>query len=162
MRPPRLQSRPACRRHPGQRGFAIIEALIALLIFSLAVLGLVGMQASLTRAAASSKYRAEAAYLASDLIGRMWIDSANLADYKGSACASHPRCNAWQNRVSAALPSASADISICLPTDPISDDCKDGLEYQTVNRVTVTIRWTAPSEGTHEFHTSTTISPNTI
>lgn len=141
-------------------GFAMIEALIALLVFSLAVLGLVGMQASLARATASAKYRAEAAYLASDLIGRMWVDAANLANYKGTACGSQPMCDAWLDKVSAALPSATTDISICLSSDPSSTDCQDAFGYTSVNRVTITISWSVPGEGMHEFRTSTTITPN--
>ena len=74
---------PAARLHrprprPGRpaRGFALIEALIALLIFSLAVLGLVGLQAAMTRASTGAKYRAEATYLATDLIGRVRLNGA--------------------------------------------------------------------------------------
>lgn len=148
------------RAHQPQGGFVIIEALIALLIFSMAVLGLVGLQASLSRATASAKYRAEAAYLASDLIGTMWVDAVNLANYKGTACASHALCNNWRDKVATVLPSAVTDISICLPTDPVSLACQDSLLFQSTNRVTITITWTVPGEGAHVFSTSTTITRN--
>lgn len=141
-----------------QSGFAIIEALIALLLFSLGVLGLVGLQASLTRATASAKYRAEAAYLASDLIGKMWIDAANLVQYTGTNCAAHPQCLAWQNKVSGALPVASTDISLCQASDT-GNDCRDSLGYQTLNRVVIQIQWSVPGEGAHVYRTSTNITP---
>jgi len=140
-----------------QDGFAIIEALIALLLFSLAVLGLVGLQASLARAAASAKYRAEAAYLASDLIGSMWADAPNLGLYKN--CASHTPCSRWAAKVSAALPNGSPTLSICTATDTGSN-CTDPAGYRSVGLVNIRIEWTVPEEGTHAYETTTTITPN--
>lgn len=146
---------------PAQHGFAIIEALIALLIFSLATLGLVGLQASLTRATAAAKYRTEAAYLASDLIGTIWVDAANIAQYKGTACASHPLCSRWSDKVAATLPSGTPEISVCLPSDT-GTDCTDSLNAQTINRVTITIWWSVPGdEERHRYSTATNITPNT-
>lgn len=139
------------------RGFAIIEALIALLIFSLAVLGLVGLQASLARATASAKYRAEAAYLASDLIGTMWADSRNLASYKD--CASYTLCSRWTDKVSDALPDGSTSLDICTATDTGSN-CTDPAGYRSVGMVNISITWTVPNEGTHTYSTTTTITPN--
>lgn len=139
-----------------QRGFAIIEALIALLLFSLAVLGLVGLQASLARAAASAKYRAEAAYLASDLIGTMWADARNLGSYKEGTYAPYSR---WANKVSASLPNAQSDLDICTATDT-GTNCTDPAGYQSVGLVRISISWTVPEEGTHTYTTTTTITPN--
>lgn len=128
-----------------QRGFALLEALIALLIFSLAVLGLVGLQASMTRATSSAKYRADAAYLAADLVGTMWSDSGNLASY--GACDRYPRCQQWRTRVAYSLPGGDGSASV--------DTTMPG-------RVTVTVRWQAPGEEAHVFATTTVISPNTV
>jgi type IV pilus assembly protein PilV len=66
---------PKAPRAQHARGIALIEVLVALLIFMLGVLGLVGLQASMTRAQTDSKVRADAAYLASELNGRMWSRS---------------------------------------------------------------------------------------
>lgn len=55
-----------------QSGVMLIEALIAILIFSIGVLGIIGLQGSAVKASTDSKYRSEAALLANELIGRMW------------------------------------------------------------------------------------------
>lgn len=133
--------RPASRSH----GFVLLEALIALLIFALAVLGLVGLQASMTRASSGAKYRADAAYLASDLVGLMWTDSRNLANYDASTCASHPPCQRWRERVSERLPTGVGQALVS-KTEP--------------GQVTVKVTWKAPSDDQRQFETTTAINPN--
>lgn len=127
------------------RGFMLLEALIALLIFSLAVLGLVGLQASMTRASSGAKYRADAAYLASDLVGLMWTDSRRLALYDAGQCASHPPCQRWMERVSERLPSGTGQATVSA-SDP--------------GQVTVKVTWQAPSEDVRQFVTTTAIQAN--
>lgn len=53
----------------------MLEALIGILIFSLGVLGLVGLQAQSMRHVAEAQYRGEAVYLANSLISQMWADN---------------------------------------------------------------------------------------
>lgn len=124
------------------RGFALIEALIAILIFSLGALGLLGLQVSMMRATSGAKFRADAAYLANDLVGTMWVDATNLTAYRDS-CASHVPCSAWTAKVAATLPGGTADLTI----DPAT------------GRVGITIGWTVPNEGAHTFSTTTAINP---
>jgi type IV pilus assembly protein PilV len=64
-----------------QQGVVLLEAMIAILIFSLGVLGLVGLQANMVKNTTSSKFRADASYIAQQRIGTMWSDPANLAAY---------------------------------------------------------------------------------
>lgn len=134
------------RRRPphlaAQRGFALIEALIAILIFSLATLGLLGLQASMTRAQSSAKFRADAAYLANDLIGTIWADASNLGSYDDTACADYPACSAWRTRLAAALPAAAASASV----------------NSTTRAFTLTISWQVPNEPRHSFSTATSIN----
>mgnify|MGYP000471049646 CR=1 FL=1 len=59
------------------KGIALIEALVGILIFTTGILGVVGLQAAMTRAQGSAKARADAAILSSELIGLMWADSAH-------------------------------------------------------------------------------------
>jgi type IV pilus assembly protein PilV len=68
-------------RRNNQSGAMLLEALIAILIFSLGILAVIGLQAQSIRNSAESKYRSDASYLANQLIGRMWADRANLASY---------------------------------------------------------------------------------
>ena len=60
----------ATRLRKHQSGVMLLEALIAILIFSLGVLGVVGMQASAIAASRDAKYRTDAALLANEIIGQ--------------------------------------------------------------------------------------------
>ncbi|MFO1275735.1 MAG: prepilin-type N-terminal cleavage/methylation domain-containing protein [Sphaerotilus natans] len=136
------------------RGFALIEALIALLIFSLAVLGLVGLQASMTRASTGAKYRADAAYLATDLIGMMWSDRTQLKLF--NSCDAHAPCQAWSTRVGSTLPAGRATVSV---VDKVTDTSVQSA--YAVSEVTVTVFWRTPGENAdHQFSTTTVISAN--
>jgi type IV pilus assembly protein PilV len=123
-------------------GFSLIEVLIAMLIFSIGVLGLVGLQASLVRAQANTKMRSDAAYLATDLISQMWADAKNLNSY--SNCASYAPCEAWRNKVSDVLPQGAVTVAVT----------------NTTGAVTLTIDWQPPNEVVHTFSTTTSINPN--
>lgn len=122
-------------------GIVLIEVMIAMLIFMLGVLGMVGLQASLTRAQTDSKVRADAAYLASEMIGRLWSDAGNVANYDSSKCASTAPCKEWQDKVAASLPNGSGSLVVNASGD-----------------VTITVGWKAPDGQTHTFVTNTTIA----
>lgn len=141
---PRLAARPHLRGagRRSESGIVLVEVLVALLIFMLGVLGLVGLQTSMTRAQTESKIRADAAYLASEAVGRMWSDLTNLAGYSGSSCASLDRCKEWQGKVASGLPGGTGAITVDVPTGD----------------VTVEIDWTLPSGETHKYVTSTTVA----
>ncbi len=64
-----------------QKGLVLLEALIAILIFSIGILGAVGLQASMIKANSDAKYRAEAGFIAEQRISQMWVDQANLNNY---------------------------------------------------------------------------------
>jgi type IV pilus assembly protein PilV len=134
------RSRTGRRIGAPSRGFMLLEALVGILIFSFGVLGLVGLQASMTKAQTSAKSRADASYLASEIVGSMWLDTPNLASYATASCASHARCEALSNKVAAVLPGGEADIEIL----------GGGV-------VKITITWTLPNEGTHRYITETAI-----
>lgn len=64
-----------------QQGVVMLEALIAIVIFSMGILALVGLQGAMLQNTTSSKYRADASYIAQQRIGQMWSDPANAATY---------------------------------------------------------------------------------
>lgn len=132
-------------RRGRQDGFALLEALVAMLVFALGILGIIGLQGNMTREQGVVKMRADAAFLASEIIGSMWVDIANIARYKATSgdqsCNGYTRCNDWLNKVSATLPSAAPEITVA----PATGD------------VTVTITWTMPGGDSHKFTTATTI-----
>jgi type IV pilus assembly protein PilV len=57
-----------------EEGVMLIEALIAILIFSIGILAVVGMQATAIKNVTESKSRSEAAFLAEELVAQMWMD----------------------------------------------------------------------------------------
>lgn len=99
-----------------ERGVVLVEALIAVLLFSLGILALVGLQAAMSKNVTQSKLRAEASYLANQLIGQMWVDQANISNYavEDGTCTdvSYASCVNWQAQVRQVLPGGSADVTI--------------------------------------------------
>lgn len=64
-----------------QRGAALLEVLISMLLFSVGVLGLVRVLAIAVRDAGELEYRAIAATVADEAIGRVWLDRVDLASH---------------------------------------------------------------------------------
>ncbi|MDO8934181.1 MAG: hypothetical protein Q7U97_17445 [Rhodocyclaceae bacterium] len=126
-------------RHP-QSGVVLLEALLGILIFTIGVVGLVGMQASAMKMTADSKYRSEAAMFADRLVNQMQSDNtANLSmDYAGSGGSGGTKYVAWVNEVTASgtgLPGAA--ITANLPVVAVT---------AATGTVTITIRWQSPGE----------------
>ena len=108
-------------RNP-QQGVMLIEALIAILIFSIGILAVVGMQGMAIKTVTESRSRSEAAFFASQLLSQMWIDqnispaganTSNITvvnyDYQGGVSVP-PRVSDWVTQVTTgprALPGAN-------------------------------------------------------
>ena len=121
-----------------QQGVMLLEVLIGMLIFSIGILAMLGMQATGMRATIDAKYRSEAAFLANELVGVMWGDAGNLGNYATATCASTTACDAWLTRVEQTRPSA---VGANAPTIAING-----------RQVTVTVRWQRPGESTVSQH----------
>lgn len=113
-----------------QQGVVLLEALIAILLFSIGVLALVGLQASMVKNTASAKSRIDAGYIAQQRIGQMWTDPGNLANYVEA------------NTAISDLPSGTRTTAV------------SGVQ------VTVTVNWQAPGEASHNFTTTASITGN--
>ncbi len=57
-----------------QEGVTLIESLIAILLFSMGILALVGMYAAATSRTTDSQYRVEAANYANRIVGQIWAN----------------------------------------------------------------------------------------
>jgi type IV pilus assembly protein PilV len=129
---PRRPGLPLSMQLPSSvRGIALIEALVAILILALGLLGTVGLQARSYAALADAGTRAEATMAAEKLIGTMTTDQANLNAYAvtaGGACGT--RLLPWCNETRAHIPNATlqVDVAPALNTDG--------------TRVVITIGWT--------------------
>jgi len=113
-----------------QQGAVMVEAMIAILIFSMGVLAVVGLQAAMVKNTADSKYRADASYIAQQKIGEMWANPDNLASYPGT----------------------TVDISSQLPSGSLT------ITQAATDEHTITVTWQKTGEAQHNFTTTATIS----
>jgi len=67
--------------HEAQQGVVLLEALIAILIFSMGLLALAGLQTAMVKNTSDAKYRVDAAFIAQQQLGKMWADPSNIATY---------------------------------------------------------------------------------
>lgn len=125
-----------------QHGVMLLEVLVSILIFSIGVLALVGLQARMTAAQSDAKYRADASYLANEVVGMMWGDLTHVTNYNGVACAAHSRCSDWRTKVSSTLPNGAGNIVV----------------DATTQMVTITVTWQYGSDVQHSHTTRTRLS----
>lgn len=119
-----------------QAGVMLIEALIGILIFSIGILALIGMQGVAIKNTTDARYRSEAAFLATQLIGQMWVDIDNLGSYDSDVTSYTPR-DTWLQTVEQTLPGVDIGNATLVPA----------IEVNAVNgAVTVTIWWKVPGE----------------
>lgn len=106
-----------------QQGIVLLEALIAIVIFSFGVLALAGLQGAMVKNTTDSKYRADASFIAQQELGLLWANptTANLAAAVGTTTI-------------ADLPNGSMTV-----TQPVA------------GRITVTVNWQLPGEAAHKY-----------
>ncbi len=140
--------------HHDQRGVLLLEVLVALLIFSLGVLGLIGLQANANKQSGETKYRADATLMANELFGQMRLASRDFTELNTrfkSADGGGADYLAWKARVVAQMPGASTypptvTLTQVSPLQAIvngGNTAATGLSASTV--VNVIIRWKAPN-----------------
>lgn len=138
-----MQTQSILRAPSTQRGIVLIEALIAVLLFSMGVLALVGLQAAMMKNTEDSKLRSEASYIAQQWLGIMWADpdSTNLFNYE--------IVNNSDSRF---------DISDLLPNGTRTVAISGVAGASTPIEVTVTINWQQPGKDAHHYTTFANIA----
>jgi Tfp pilus assembly protein PilV len=114
-----MTKRTAAKR---QRGALMIEAMIGILIFTVACLGIVGLQANLMKETQQSRFRIEAGYLVNGLVSTMWGDAmANHGsyDYTGDCQGAPAALAQWCAAATNLLPAMSVDIVVAVGTPPL-------------------------------------------
>jgi len=109
-------------RQGKQEGFLLIEVLVAILIFSIGILAVVGLQAVMIKGATEARFRTIASFIAEERVAQIWADPNNAVAYLENA-----------TDVSARLPNGTRTV-----TQPVID------------RFVVTVRWQMP--GVSEPH----------
>lgn len=115
-------------RLSSQRGSVLIEAMVALVIFSMGVLALVGLQTAMIKNSSDNRYRAEAQLIAQTHL-------ANMMAYGGDAATYISQVN--REKIKADLPNGSLTFS------PITN-----------NMVSVTVGWQVPGGRHHQVNAS--------
>jgi type IV pilus assembly protein PilV len=123
MNPSCRAFRPASQhRRVALRGVSLVEVLIVVLLFSVGLIGLMGMQARAMQFSVSAEDSGRAALLAGELASQMW--AANTVNLPAADI------TAWQTRAADAtrsgLPNSSASVSV------------------TGNVARITVTWRAP------------------
>jgi type IV pilus assembly protein PilV len=125
-----------------------MEALIAILVFSVGILGLVGILGTSVRATNDARYRSEAANLANAMVAEMWTMSATQMSVEFSSDGT--KLEAYKTEAANLLPNAKATVDLGQP----------GLSSQS-RTVVVTISWKLPgSSEEHRYVTSAQIGKN--
>jgi len=115
-----------------QQGAVLLEALIAILIFSFGILAIAGLQGAMVKNTTDSNYRAEASYIVQQQVGRMWANPANLT----------------------AFATTTIDVSDRLPAGQL-------VVTKTLgNRMNFRVTWQTPGEDAHNFETNASIDAN--
>ncbi|HTC38879.1 MAG TPA: type IV pilus modification protein PilV [Steroidobacteraceae bacterium] len=123
-----------------QRGMALLECLMALLIFSVGLLGLLGLEARVMNISTDSENRGRASMLASEVASQMWLN----------------------NTVSAAAPAVVAAGANAgnqtlggLPGGVVTVTAVPG----TTNAADITVTWTEVTDATASTLTTRVILP---
>lgn len=116
-----------------QKGAILLEALIAILIFSFGILAISGLQGAMVKNTTDSNYRAEASYIVQQYVGRMWTDPNNLASYVGA-----------NNAYAARLPAGTFNVT----------------QTPGTKRFQFVVTWTTPGQAQHNFTSNASIDAN--
>lgn len=111
-----------------QQGSVLIEAMVALVIFSMGVLALVGLQSAMIKNSSDNRYRAEAQLIAQTHIANMMAYGANAANYITQVD---------KDKIRSQLPNGTLAFSAL-----------------TNSMVTVTVGWQVPGGNRHQVNVS--------
>lgn len=125
------------------RGSALVEGLLAILIFSTGILAILMLLAAALTEVGNARFRSEASSLTAGVLADMWTGDRSLTSlqsrYGSDTSASF---TAWQETVKARLPGVSSSIN------------KPQITITDKREVTVTLKWRAPGDrGAHQLVT---------
>ena len=132
MRAIRTPPRAARRAHAG---VSLVEALVALLVLSIGLLGLANLQLTAIRNAHSAHLRSQASILAQDILDRIRANRANATAYNIALSAAAPTgtsvaekdLKAWLDSLAGSLPQGDGAVNV--------------TTAGSTTTVTVTIQW---------------------
>lgn len=134
-----------------QQGSILLEALIAFLIFSMGILGVIGLQATTINNTLDARYRTDAAFLANQMLALMWTDSVVTTNPAGFDIQPTYGCNPCTstngNANTQAWVTQIQGSNTQLPFLPGVTDTANQPSIiidQVTNKVTITLTWQSP------------------
>jgi len=115
-------------------GSALIESLLAVLVFSVGLLSLLALLTATLKESNNARYRSEASLLATDLVSRMWSGKRSLQSLRQRFTPAADEYQRWLERVRSTLPGVTDNQN--LPELLIDDE----------RTITLTLRWQIPSD----------------
>jgi type IV pilus assembly protein PilV len=126
-----------------QSGIALLEALIAIVILAVGLLGAIGLQARAYSALSEANLRADATMAAEQLFGIMSNDQSHLSEYAMAAGGTVPaRLTNWCARTKANIPGTATTITVTVT--PSTDASRTA--------VSVAISWKRNDNGPINSH----------
>ncbi|MBU1426064.1 MAG: prepilin-type cleavage/methylation domain-containing protein [Gammaproteobacteria bacterium] len=117
-----------------QRGVVLIEAMVAILLFSIGVLAVAGLQATMLQNVGDSKYRADASYIAQQRLGDMYTHMQETLNLQYNV-ADEP----------VALPKGTISVSQAVPRGPFL----------------IEVKWTQPGDTEeHKYAVLAVVAPD--
>jgi len=115
-------------------GSALIESLLAVLVFSVGLLSLLALLTATLKESDNARYRSEASLLATDLVSRMWSGERSLQSLRQRFTPAADEYQRWLERVRSTLPGITDNQN--LPELLIDDE----------RTISLTLRWQIPSD----------------
>jgi type IV pilus assembly protein PilV len=121
-----------------RNGFALIEGLISLVILSIGILGLVGMQARVIQDNGESQIRSKAGFFATSLLGAAasqpeFVNCFVVNSTPSDVCNSvdvQTFVNAWVANVQATLPGSTGALQPLVEYDSVTGYLKVTLQWK--------------------------------
>jgi type IV pilus assembly protein PilV len=133
------------QKRNSQSGIVLLEAMVAILIFSVGLLGVVGLQAAMIKSTGQAKYRADANFVAQEILGEMWSDVAaggvDMTTYD-----THGGC---------ITPVNTTDIASLLP-----GGCAVVTPSATAGEVNIQVQWHPAGDVLHNYATVAAVTNN--
>lgn len=133
-----------------QRGFSLLEVLIAVLILSFGLLGVAALQVRTLQGTQSSNYRSNAAVLTHEIIDAIRANRSRAIGYRidlgsdipsGADTADIDLAN-WRRRIAQQLPEGQSSIEVESTATPVPPNPSGAPQPASLSvRVIVTIQW---------------------
>jgi type IV pilus assembly protein PilV len=122
-----------------QCGVMLLEVLIAILIFAVGILGIVGLQATAVKQVTDARFRSDAALLANQLVGTMWVSDRSATTLQNSFATGQAAYTTWAG-------TTTTQAGTVMGTLPGVTDYPPTVDINSAGVATISIYWRAPSE----------------